>query len=260
MGARPRSHNPPYLAVIVRRLQKGDSCRGWPVFVTRSRHTILITTAGGQRNVRSTTLVEGRLSLEKTTVAWIRHIDFSKISFGHGWTGYYGPATEEGEVLEQAVFSTVGKRVRCMSCSHQNALNPTLMNINEHKFFCPYTLRSQSAPPIANSFCHPWFVILQSLFTCCSPHLFVYLICSNRRSNINFVYEFSPWKTMRSENFQHKILSAVNEMPKILRFNYLELKLMLMKIKQIWGAGEVTPIGWATFWMASDDIIVIWCS
>ena len=45
--------------------------------------------------------------------------------------------TEEEEVLEQsAAFFYRWKRARRMSRSRQNALKPTLMNINEQKFSC----------------------------------------------------------------------------------------------------------------------------
>ena len=56
--------------------------------------------------------------------------------------------TEEEEVLNSLLhFSTVGKHAQRISHSRQNALNPTLMNINEQNFF---------ATPIDNFFRRLW--------------------------------------------------------------------------------------------------------
>ena len=51
--------------------------------------------------------------------------------------------------------------------------------------------------------------------------------------NIDFIHEFCAWNRMPSENFQHEIFSSENITTNVFHTNYLELKLMLTKIKQI---------------------------
>ena len=69
------------------------------------------------------------------------------------------------------------------------------------------------------------------LFTYYCLHLFVYMLASNGISTLSI--KFRAWNIIPSENFRDEIFSSENVSTKIFHMNYLELKLMRTKIKQI---------------------------
>ena len=69
------------------------------------------------------------------------------------------------------------------------------------------------------------------VFTCYCVHLFVYMLASNGISTLSM--KFCLWNIMSSENFRPKIFLSEYVLTKTFHTNYLELKLMQTKIKQI---------------------------